>query len=301
MKRLFLALLITSNAYAAEYLEFKSFDTRLNIPTEVLAEIHFPKTGTAPYPVIITQHGSSPQVQFKNGQGATDNFSKTVIQQGIEQGFVVIAIDAFYKRNLNHNTKPQFPDSYNYAVDLKKLLLEDKRFSPNKLFYTGWSYGGMMATNAMDQRNVRDPIPWRAVAPSEAGCQFQPKAVKLPFPVLFVLGEASHYPPKPCLYYADRLKEQGNDVETIVIAKANHHFSTYGMNGNSNGSLTLNGCTDNPAIRDGRTWQFANGQPTSMKEVTEKCFTRNGANGKGYEDKLVESVNYIINFFAKYN
>jgi dienelactone hydrolase len=300
MKRLFLALLVTSNVYAAEYLEFNSFDTRLNIPTTVLAEVHFPKTGTAPYPVIITQHGSSPTIRFKNGQGSTDIFSKTVIQQGIERGFVVIAVDAFYKRGLNHNTKPQFPDSYNYATDLKKLLATDNRFSSSKLFYTGWSYGGMMATNAMDQRNIRDPIPWRAVAPSEAGCQFQPKAVKLPFPVLFVLGEVSHYPPKPCLYYADRLKEQGNDVETVVIAKANHHYSTYGMSGRPNGSLSLNGCTDNPVIRDGRSWQFADGKITSLQEATEKCFTHSGSNGKGYEDKLVESVNYIITFFEKF-
>jgi len=83
MKRLFLALLITSNAYAAEYVKFNSFDTRLKIPTEVLAEVHFPKTGNAPYPVIIAQHGSSPKERFKNGEGHTDIYVKSVIKQGL--------------------------------------------------------------------------------------------------------------------------------------------------------------------------------------------------------------------------
>lgn len=298
MKRLFLALVISTNALAAEYIEFKSFDTRLNIPTEVLAEVHFPKTGSAPYPVIITQHGSSPKINFKNGKGRTDIFSKTVIDQGTENGFVVIAIDAFYDRNLNSSTKPQFPNASNYAIDLKKLLVADARFDASKLFYTGWSYGGLMVTEALDQRNLNDPIPWKAVAPSEAGCQFQPKAVKVPFPVMFVLGEESHYPPKPCLYYAAKLTEQGTQVETVVIPKANHHYSTYGR-GRFGQSLSLNGCTDNPVIKDGGTWTFANGQPTTRLEANKQCSTQRGGDG-GAEDKLGKSVNYIIKFFAKH-
>jgi dienelactone hydrolase len=298
MKRLFLALLITSNAYAAEYIEFKSFDTRLNIPTEVLAEIHFPKTGTAPYPVIITQHGSSPRISFENGKGRTDVFSKTVIDQGTANGFVVVAIDAFYNRNLNSSTKQQFPNASNFAIDLKKLLIVDTRFDSSKLFYTGWSYGGLMVTEALDQKNLNDPIPWKAIAPSEAGCQFQPKAIKVSFPVMFVLGEESHYPPKPCLYYASKLTEQGTQVETVVIPKANHHYSTYGRRGPGR-SFSLNGCTDNPVIRDGKTWTFANGQPTTQIEANKQCSTQLGGDG-GAEDKLSESVSYIINFFAKF-
>lgn len=299
MKKLFLMFILAANAHATEYIEYKSFDTRHNRPAEVLAEVHFPKTGSSPYPVIITQHGSSPEVAFKNGQGRTDVFSKTVIEQGTKQGFVVVAIDAFYKRNLDHTKKPEFPNASEYALDLKNIIATDRRFDASKIFYTGWSYGGIMSLNVLDQRHLNDKVQWRAVAPSEAGCQFQPKAAKISFPVLFVLGEASHYPPQPCLYYVSKMRELGVEAEAVVIAKANHHFSTYGMNGRSIGSLSLNGCTDNPVIRDRHQWYFANGEPTTLEQATQRCFTRNGANGKGAEDKLSESVNYIITFFAK--
>lgn len=287
-----------SNSWAAEYIEFKSYDTRLQINTEVLAEVHFPKYGSAPYPVIITQHGSSPTERFENGKGSTDVFSKSVIKQGLENGFAVVAIDAFYKRGLDGTKKTQFPNATRYAYDLKAILTSDARFDSSKIFYTGWSYGGMMTLDALSGQYNTDPTPWRAVAPSEAGCQFQPPATKLSFPVIFVLGETSHYPPGPCIGYAESLKKQGNTVSTIVIPGANHHYSTYGF-GRTKRSYSLNGCTDNPVIKDRSQWRHVDGTPVSREEAWKKCTTWQGGNG-GAADKLDESVKYIIDSFNKY-
>ena len=298
MKKLIVSILfLTTSAFGAEYVKFKSFDTRLKLPTEVLAEVHFPKTGNAPYPVIIAQHGSSPKERFKNGEGHTDIYVNSVIKQGVDNGYVVVAIDAFYNRPLGPTTKNQFPNSTNYAFELKNILMKDDRFNPKQFFYTGWSYGGLMSIDAFGRQYANDPNPWRAVGPSEAGCQFQPTAIKLPYPVIFVLAEDSHYPPKPCLYYADRLKELGNTVETVVIPNANHHYSTYGK-GRSGSSQSLNGCTDNPVIKDYPSWRHADGTLVTGEQAWKNCTTWQGGDG-GAADKLDESVNYIIRFFNK--
>lgn len=299
MKKLFwLALLVSSNSFSAEYIKYNSFDQRFQQTNEVLAEVHLPKNASVPYPVIITQHGSSQRVSFENGEGRTDVFSKSVIEQGTANGFAVIAIDAFYKKGLTSTRKPEFPGAISYAFDLKSIVSKDPRFDNTRIFYTGWSYGGITTLSAFTEMYQNDATPWRAVAPSEAGCQFQPKAIKLAYPVIFVMGEESHYPPKPCLYYADRLKEQGNIVETVVIPKANHHYSTYGR-GRSGRSLSLNGCTDNPVIRDRNKLYHVDGRPTTREAAWKECTTWNAGDG-GAEDKLELSVKYIIDFFGRY-
>jgi hypothetical protein len=88
---------MTLNMSAAEYLKFNSPDKRFPNNPEVLVEISLPKDIEGKLPVIITQHGSTRDGK-KIEDGAIDEYSKRVIEEGIKQGFAVAAIDAFYKK-----------------------------------------------------------------------------------------------------------------------------------------------------------------------------------------------------------
>jgi predicted peptidase len=172
---------------------------------KVRAALYIPDMGSAPYPLVITQHGSSPEVKlgkcpvFGRSEDCvkTDVFSSKLLKSALEKGFAVAVIDAFSDIGAGKDNKLAFPDATSYAHALREKLVQDARLDPERFFYTGWSYGGHSVLNTMLYR-TQDR--WRAIAPVEAGCQFQPAAKTLPYPVLFVMGAESHYPPKPCLY-----------------------------------------------------------------------------------------------------
>ena len=89
----------------------------------VAAFLSIPKVMVSPVPLIITQHGSSRDgIRFPNSTGKTDEFSSRIIKTGIDRGFAVVAIDAFYKTDLKPNNKGQFPNAYQYALDLKHIF-----------------------------------------------------------------------------------------------------------------------------------------------------------------------------------
>ena len=134
----------TSTAQAAEIIQFKSWAGNQLKDQEVIAELHLPSGATTRLPVIITQHGSTQDKPFKSGKGKTDVYSQQIIDKGLAQGFAVVAIDAFYPRNTQATDKQQFPAAQFYALTLRNLLASDNRFDPDRIFYTGFSYGGQM-------------------------------------------------------------------------------------------------------------------------------------------------------------
>ena len=116
--------LMTLNISAAEYLKFNSPDKRFPNNPEVLVEISLPKDIEGKLPVIITQHGSTRDGK-KIKDGAIDEYSKRVIEEGIKQGFAVAAIDAFYNKQIKATNKTVFPNATEYANSLRKILVQD--------------------------------------------------------------------------------------------------------------------------------------------------------------------------------
>ncbi|MDH4376712.1 MAG: hypothetical protein QE494_10460 [Ramlibacter sp.] len=298
---LWVACMSTSVGHAAEIITFRSWAGNQLKEQEVIAELHLPTGSANRLPVIITQHGSTQDTPFKSGKGRTDVYSQQIIDKGLAQGFAVVAIDAFYPRNTRATEKELFPAAQFYALTLRNLLASDSRFDPERIFYTGFSYGGQMVIETLmplanEYRNMR----WRAIASAEGNCQIQPKARAGSPPSIFVLGELSHYPPKPCVYLSEQLKQAGNVSEHVTIPGASHYYSLSGVRDVVANSRTLQACTDNPVIReDGRIAYHLDGTPTDVAKAFQTCSGRKG-HTRGNEEKLGEATDHVIRFFTQY-
>lgn len=293
--------LSSSGALAAEIIQFKSWAGKQLKDQEVIAELHLPTSSANRLPVIITQHGSTQDKLFKSGRGKTDSYSQQIIDKGLAQGFAVVAIDAFYPRNTLATNKQQFPAAQFYALTLRNLLASDNRFDPERIFYTGFSYGGQMVIETlMPLAKQYGNLRWRAIAVSEGNCQIQPKARADSPPSLFVLGELSHYPPKPCVYLSDQLKQAGNVSEYVIIPGASHYYSLSGVRNVVANSRTLNACTDNPVIRESHQHaRHLDGTPTDLAKAFQTC-SGNWTHTRGNEEKLSEATDHVIRFFNQY-
>ena len=254
-----------------------------------------------PLPLILVQHGSSPTESFGTcplfGSNKdcvrTDVFSKELVAQALQAGFAVAVIDAFSELGVSNRDKTQFPNATHYALHLRKILRGDARFDQGRIYYTGFSYGGASVLNVISQPTEL----FRAIAPVEAGCQIQPSGRRLPYPVLFVLGDRSHYPPKPCLHLEKALQDAGSDTRAVVLEGANHNF---GIGASRSGpSRSLNGCTDNPVIVEGRTWRHLNGQPTTREDAMRTCTTFVGVSSQD-STLLPKAVEHVVSFFKEH-
>jgi dienelactone hydrolase len=285
---------MTLNISAAEYLKFNSPDKRFPNNPEVLVEISLPKDIEGKLPVIITQHGSTRDGK-KIEDGAIDEYSKRVIEEGIKQGFAVAAIDAFYKKQVKATDKTIFPNATEYANNLRKILVQDDRFDKNKIFYTGFSYGAEQVLKTIGAPfNNQNPSVWRAAVAAEPGCNSFHEPVKLNFSMLIIKGEESHYYIEPCKILEKEILKKGNNVSLIVLPKANHYFST---NGKIVKGIAVNGCRYNPIIKksDG-TARMYDGSKISRKEAKKKCLTSESGKGKNRK-KLNEAVKLTVDFF----
>ncbi|MBN42097.1 MAG: UBX domain protein [Alphaproteobacteria bacterium] len=252
----------------------------------------------SPVPLIITQHGSSRDgIRFPNSTGKTDEFSSRIIKTGIDRGFAVVAIDAFYKTDLKPNNKGQFPNAYQYALDLKHIFSTDPRFDSKNIFYTGFSYGARQVNKSVGVMVERpNSVPWRSVASIEPGCNVINEPIKVSFPILLIKGSESHYYPEPCYYFTEMVRKSGNTIKMEVINGANHFFSS---NGRIINGLAFNGCRYNPVIKiSSGSFVFSDGSITSREEIRQKCFTKEGGSGK---DRVFLDgvVNTVVDFFQE--
>jgi len=297
MKSLIVFFLVLA-PYIANASEFILFELNNQ---KVRAVLFFPEEKKEKYPVIITQHGSSPTIRigecsFFGGErcALTDTFSKKIIEEGTKAGFAVVAIDAFSELRVSKSDKTKFPQAWRYATRLKTILSDDKRIQADSVFYTGWSYGGHSVMRMLDT-HMNDS--WKAIAPVEAGCQFQHTPIKQSYPTLFVMGADSHYSPTPCLYLNDQLKAIGNQSEAVVIPGVSHSFSTRGDRAAPNGGgISLSGCPNNFFIIDRQgNWTRRDGSPADARTAWTEC-TAPGIGG-GMEDKMSLAVSHVIGFF----
>lgn len=286
------------DSYESEVLVFES--TYQGRVKQLVALVATPNNSRGKLPVIITHHGSSRDgVTFLDGAGRTDEYSTRLIEQGTKRGFVVVAPDVFYETDIQPNEKSKFPNSYRYILDLKKKLLEDKRFDRNNLFFTGFSYGAGQVGKAVDGRFDYQKNPWRAVAAAEPGCNVMSQPADVKFPVLLIKGDESHYYVEPCQYFERLLLSAGIDVTLAIIRGANHFFSSNGVIRKGRG-IAVNGCRFNPVIRlPNGTLRFANGLKASRQIVRRKCIRKQTGSGKDRKH-LDEVIEMVLDYFEEY-
>ena len=281
--------------YTAEVYEFSGTSRGKQKP--VIAMIAIPPGSKGKLPLIITLHGSSRDgLNFPGGKGRTDEYSSRLMREGTRRGFAVVALDAFYKTDIQPSEKTTFPNAHQYALDLKDILAKDPRFDTKNFFYTGFSYGGGNVLKSVDIRTDFKSMPWRAVASAEPGCNVISEPVKVPFPLLIIKGSESHYYLEPCQYFERLLRAAEVNVTLAVIEGANHFFST---DGRIVRGMAVNGCRYNPVIRKknksagGKPWlEFADGSPATLQLIRQKCFTNMGGAGKNrlLLDNVIERV-----------
>lgn len=265
--------------------------------TEVPVEINLPTSGSPPFPVIISQHGSERDGKtFTGGVGKTDEYTKRLIDRALTRGYAVLAIDAFHNKGLEANDKLQFPTASAYAEMLRDKVGELTNLDPRNIFYTGFSYGGRSVLDALYK--PMEISKWRALAAAEPDCNSFAAPKPLPTPVLVMKGEESHYPPKPCQIMAKMYQEAGSDFTVKLFSKSNHYFS---HNGRIGKGKAYNGCSDDPIVIYGRgNFKTASGVPVSFEELRAgRCMTATGGSGKSRED-LNDAVDTALDFFDKH-
>ena len=208
LKYLFVIILFPFYLLGGEIIKFSPYDVKLKKNADIVAELHLPQ-GSGPFPLIITQHGSTRNQDFQNGNGKTDDYSIEIVKQGLEAGFAVATPDSFYHMDISPSDKINFPIAMSFGVELKDILSQHPKIDKKNIFYTGFSFGGTTSLISLTNETVQlsqyqlaqSNVPWKAVSPVEASCNFQFKPEKIDFKVLFVQGSESHYEPKPCVYF----------------------------------------------------------------------------------------------------
>ena len=276
-------------------LKFKVPDKKFPNRDYVLAQIHFPKLLDTKFPLIIHQHGSARDgFEFEEWGGTTDEWGKRIVDAGLDHGYAVAVIDAFYDRGIKPGDKLKFPSAVNIALKLGKILSDIEKIDGSKIFYTGFSYGAEQVLNLQGGRYSNQKV-FRAVVAAEPGCNVKPAPVTTNLSTLIIKGSKSHYYPIACRSYFEVIKKV-NKVEYALIPEADHYFS---LNSKIGKGKAFNGCSDNIIlVYPSGTWKHLDGTLTNQKEARQKCMTNEAGGGKSRE-KLDEAINLALNFFDK--
>ena len=311
MKKVFISIfffLFCGVIYADNSYEMKTFEDetivvlKFNAPDKkfpnkdlVLAQIHFPKLLNTKFPLIIHQHGSARDgFEFEEWGGTTDEWGKRIVDAGLDRGYAVAVIDAFYDRGIKPGDKLKFPSAVNIALKLGKILSDIEKIDGSKIFYTGFSYGAEQVLNLQGGRYSNQDV-FKAVVAAEPGCNVKPAPVATNLSTLIIKGSKSHYYPIACRSYFEVIKKV-NKVEYALIPEADHYFS---LNSKIGKGKAFNGCSDNIIlVYPSGTWKHLDGTLTNQKEARQKCMTNEAGGGKSRE-KLDEAINLALNFFDK--
>jgi len=284
---------------ANEFIKFKYFDSRQKKEVEVAAQIFLPKKTEGKLPVIIAQHGSTRDTMKLKKGGKSNEFAKRIMKRGIKEGYAVVVPDLFYKKKDVGSKKTKFPNGRDALMQLKKIIMQDSRFDRDNVFYTGFSWGGALGAGFLQSGYSKAPRPfWKAMSLAEPGCNIVAEPIKYDFPILFIQGEKSHYPPEPCIFYQKLInKVSGNDASLEIIKGANHFYST---DLKEVKGTAINACSDDIVIKKkDNTFIRASGKALTKRPIKE-CWGSRVIAGKNYK-KLDEAIDLTINFFNKHN
>ena len=288
-------LLITSSQSFSETIKLKLSEKKYgtsNVPIELIIPDNPIKK---PIPLIILQHGSSRDAgNISNGIVQTDVQMKKLSESGLNNGFAVAIIDAFYKKNIKSNQKTKFPQAKVYAKQIASYFSKNPELDSNNFFYTGFSYGGHTALMLMNDLEFGDKRKWAGIVSLEPPCNIFHEPRNFITPILVLKGGESHYEPKPCKTMIDLYVSAGADASLKIFPKSNHFFS---HNGKIVKGVAFNGCGDNPVVIGiNNSLKFLDGSQANRKIVRKKCFTKTAGSGKSRED-LKLAINTSIKFF----
>lgn len=256
MTRLLIFLLGLTSAWAAvpKTVHFESLDGK----TKLVAYLFVPQFEKgAKVPAIVMLHGrAGPYSSLANGVYNATTLSKRHQEWGelwASRGYYALLVDSFGPRGYpagfplgSYDDRPaevseQTVRPFDAYAGLK-YLRSLPGVNPKAIGVQGWSNGGMTVLVTMNEHSpgIEQPTPlsgFRAALAEYPGCGME--AIQEGYhnyaPLLMLLGSADEeVSPERCEKWAAKVKKNGNSLETVVFAGAEHNYDDPGKKKQSN-------------------------------------------------------------------
>jgi dienelactone hydrolase len=224
--------------------------------TELVGYLFEPQTGGA-HPAVVLLHGrAGPYSSLAKGVYTAETLSQRHLQWGrfwAERGYVALLVDSFGPRG--------FPEGFpRGSYEDRPATVSEQTVRPldaygalrylrgrgdvlgDRVGVQGWSNGGMTVLAAMSRQapGIEHPSPesgFRAALAEYPGCGMDAvKGAYRPYaPLLMMLASADEeVSPKRCQQLAERVKNAGGDLQTVVYDGAAHNYDDPGKTIQSN-------------------------------------------------------------------
>lgn len=267
----------------------------------VNASLSFPKKGLPPFPAMVIAHGSA---------GPTPQLNQWV-QLFNNMGMATIVVDSFGSRGVPSVMADQLllPETVNVVDSLValKMLANHPQVDSNKIGIIGFSRGGSAAFRtafeSFRQTVIANDLRFAFHISVYGGCNqvyWSPNISGSS--ILNLVGEADDYSTaEPCIDLAQKMKNSGAKVETIIYPKAHHawdsllpvHYEAKAMTSNRCGVVQWD--ITKWKIFSQRLNKEINSE--DLNDFFASCYTRGVHIGRDEEayKKSVEDVQAFIN------
>ena len=226
----FLGLFSCASASSSESIRFGTktvAGTSAHASVTLSAELHLPTASKGPVAAMVIISSSGGVLRYR------EEFYARRLQ---EAGIAALVVDSFGPRGVQATFEDQskvtvFQMELDAFASLERLAA-DPRIDPKRIGIMGVSKGGIVSLNAA--MAVRES--WRGLSthrfaahvPIVPSCMEQQRTTRTSgAPMLWMLAEKDDYTPvAECLFYAERLREQGARLQVIVYPGANHGWES---------------------------------------------------------------------------
>ncbi|HWG04879.1 MAG TPA: dienelactone hydrolase family protein [Beijerinckiaceae bacterium] len=194
-------------------------------PVTIQGLLQMPQGGSGAVPLVITSIGS---------RGLTSGREALYAEALDAAGIAMLVVDSYSARGFTETVSDQgkfsFAGSAADALFALDHMRHDARFDPDRIALLGYSRGGMVTVMSYDERLqeavVGSAARFCAHVALYPPCYLQwqhPQPTKAPMLMIFG-GRDVQAPAESGIAYADRLRQAGGIVETIVYPEAVHSF-----------------------------------------------------------------------------
>jgi dienelactone hydrolase len=182
--------------------------------------------------------------------GSVSEHLYTLTSRLLSEGFAVLVLDPYSPRKIRPNTLIFPSEMVRDAYDALKFLQTQRPVDTSRIYFTGYSLGGMAATMLASPASAKafhSPYRYKATVSNYGGCVLNgmpgstptPGQVSVPLlsadsdqPVLVLMaGEDIETPPEPCHAILEELKNEGKPAAWHLYQNTTHGWDKSENNG----------------------------------------------------------------------